>query len=76
MARFTATPVLGLGGFDISELDADGMGRRHLFVVNDRSATMEDAQKAVRVLCLALSLDGGLDRALELLRSEAVRQNT
>lgn len=73
MARFVAAPVLGHGSWDISEVDADGMGRRHLSVTYDRSASYGDGEQAARMLAMALSLPGGIDDAIKLIRAELAR---
>jgi hypothetical protein len=74
MPSFVAAPVRGHGSWDISEVDAYGMGRCHLSVTYDRTASHKDAEDAARLLVMALSLDGGMKRAAEVLWAELVRQ--
>ena len=73
MARFTATPSIGTGSFEISEVDADGIGVRRLYVGYDRSVSHHLGERAARLLVLAMSLPGGIEEATALIRAEIVR---
>ena len=73
MARFTATPSLGTGSFDISEVDADGIGVRRLYVGYDRSVSHQIGENAARLLVMAMSLPGGMEEAIALVRAQIVR---
>lgn len=72
MTRHTASP--SVIGYDISEVDADGVGR-HVFSISAPFARPQAAQDAARLLTLALSLPGGIHAATALLRAEMARQS-
>ena len=74
MSRFVFRHVAGQRTWDISELDAAGMGRQYLSLAFHQPTTLEEGEVAACLLSTALALEGGLVRALELLRAEAARQ--
>ena len=41
---------------------------------NSTAASAQKTETATRLLLLALNLDGGMERALEILRAETVKQ--
>ena len=73
---FTANKATVGEGFEISEADADGIGQPALTIYGRGRfpKAAERAEAATRLIVLALNMDGGLDRAVELLRAETVRQ--
>ena len=73
MSRFIAAPSLGSGSFDICEIDADGVGVRRLYIGYDRSASYKTGEDAARLLVMALSLPGGIQEAVKIIRAEIVR---
>ena len=63
------------GEFTISTTDAEGVGDKVVSIYTQGihpDAVLAD--RLARLVCLSLNLEGGIDRALELLRAETVRQ--
>jgi len=75
MARYAASPILGGGGYGVSEQDADGVGRDIVLIHYASGQSPLVAEKAARLLVLAGTLEGGWEKAIELLRAERVRQD-
>lgn len=73
MVRFTATPCLGRGGLDISQVGLEGLSQRRLCVIYDSSASYQLAEDAARLLALSMSLPGGIEEALSLVRAQMIR---
>jgi hypothetical protein len=62
--------------YDITELDADGIGQRRLYVgYGSTHSNQREAEQAARLLVLAMNLPGGIDEAILLLRAELARQS-
>ena len=71
--RMPAHAQPGTIGYDIAEHDADGVGV-HLITVYALSDRPDIEKQAARLLVIARNLEGGWDRAIEVLRAERVRQ--
>ena len=64
-----------LEGYEIAEVDVDGVGQMVARVnVPMMQGNRVLAEKLARILVIALNMDGSLDRAIEMLRAETVRQ--
>lgn len=64
-----------MSGHQISDVDVEGVGTPIARVmVSGITPDMVLSDKIARIICLSMNLDGGLDRAIEMLRAEAVRQ--
>jgi hypothetical protein len=78
MPRHTARNG-GLSTYTVSEHDSDGVGRDLYFIGVPGSGfevgSARSAERAARLLVLALNLEGGLDAATTLLRAELTRQS-
>ena len=61
------------GGASISKNDAKGIGDVCLRILWDAAYQSEGAE-AVRLIVMACNLGGGIERAIELIRAETVRQ--
>jgi len=73
---FVATRDTISAGLIISEADAEGVGTetRLRIAGSGLGRDIQLAEGVGRLVLLALNMDGGLDRALSILRAETVRQ--
>jgi hypothetical protein len=69
----TTTAQIRTYGASISEGDEDGVGDVCLRVLWDFGHE-DKAWAAVRLIVVACNLGGGIERAIELIRAETVRQ--
>ena len=69
----TTTAQIRTFGATVSENDADGIGNPCLRVLWDFGHE-DKAWAAVRLIVVACNLGGGIERAIELIRAETVRQ--
>ena len=69
----TTTAQIGANGATISESDANGVRDVRLRVLWD-AAYHNKGGEAVRLIVIACNLEGGIERAIELIRDHAVRQ--
>ena len=68
MAAHASPSILG---YDICDMDADGLGR---LVVSIYGGHDDDKKLAARLLLVARNMAGGWERAITLLRAETLRQ--
>jgi len=71
-----ATKERSLGGYDICDIDRDGMGDAVMRIYAGSSRVNQaSVDLAAKLLVLARNLDGGFDHAIELLTAETIRQD-
>lgn len=63
-----------LDGYEIAEVDADGIGAKVLRINSPGRANLQLAEAAARLLVLSSNLDGGIEQAVKLIRAEVLRQ--
>jgi hypothetical protein len=73
--NYVASPSTLRTSWTITKHDADGIGVRVFSLTRAEGASDWTIDTAIRVLLVALKLDGGLERALEVLKAEHVRQD-
>jgi hypothetical protein len=72
--NYVASPIHSNDGWWVTQCDTDGVGTHLFSLVSADDAPAQPIDTVVRVLLTALKLDGGLERALEVLKAEHARQ--
>jgi hypothetical protein len=72
--NYVASPTTLKTSWTITKHDADGIGVRVFSLIGGEGASDWTLDTAIRVLLAALKLDDGLERALEVLKAEHIRQ--
>jgi hypothetical protein len=72
--NYAASPSTSRDRWTVTLHDADGVGVRLFSLDGAEGVSNHFTDTVIRVLLAALKLDGGLERALEVLKAEHIRQ--